>query len=159
MELMTKLKEMIPWKRKPVETHEVMSLRNDINQLFDRFLMSPFDTGWSRFAGGGSEIEMNETEEDVILRAEIPGLDPKRLNVTIRNGMLHMSYEDQREWPDRNGEGRSRRYAAFHRSVALPDGLDLSKAEAACKHGVLMVRIPWTSEARDRSRTIVVSVD
>ena len=158
MSLTTKLKEMIPWKRKPVETHEVMSLRDDITQLFDRFLMSPFETGWSRFAGVDSGIEMYETEEHVILRADVPGLDPKQLNVTIRNGILCLSYEDQREWRDGNGEGSSRRYAAFRRSVALPDGIDVSTAEAACKHGVLVVRIPWTPEARDRSRTIVVSV-
>jgi|SRR5690242_15452797 HSP20 family protein len=158
MELMTKLKGMIPWKRKPVETHEV-SFRNDINQLFDRFLVSPFETGWSRFAGFGSGIEMYETEEYVILRADIPGVDPKQLNVTIRNGILCLNYEDQREWRDENGEGNTRRrYAAFRRSVTLPDGLDVSTAEAACKNGVLAVRIPWMPKAKDRSRTIVVSV-
>ena len=149
---------MIPWKRKPVETHEV-SFRNDINQLFDRFLVSPFETGWSRFAGFGSGIEMYETEEYVILRADIPGVDPKQLNVTIRNGILCLNYEDQREWRDENGEGNTRRrYAAFCRSVTLPDGLDVSTAEAACKNGVLAVRIPWMPKAKDRSRTIVVSV-
>ncbi len=159
MTLMTKLKEMIPWKRKPVETHEVMSLRDDINQLFDRFLMSPLDTGWPRVGGGSSGIEMDETEEEVIIRAEIPGLDPKHLNVTIRNGSLHLSFEDQREWREKNGGGSTRRHAAFHRSVGLPDGLDTAKAEAACKHGVLTVRIPWTPEAKDRSRPIVISVE
>lgn len=159
MELMAKLKEMIPWKRKPVETHEVMSLGDDINQLFDRFLMSPLETGWSRFAGFDSAIEMYETEEHVILRADVPGLDPKQLNVTIRNGILCLSYEDQREWRDGNGEGSSRRYAAFRRSVTLPDGIDVPRTEAACKQGVLVVRIPWTPEARDRSRRIVVSVE
>lgn len=159
MALMTKLKEMIPWKRKPVETPEVMSKRDDIDQLFDRFLMSAFETGWSRFAGLGSGIEMYETEEHVIIRVDVPGVDPKQLNVTIRNGILCLSYEDQREWHDGNGEGSSRRYAAFRRSVALPEGLDVSTAEAACKNGVLAVRIPWSPEARDRTRTIVVSVD
>lgn len=159
MALMTKLKEMIPWKRKAVETHEVMSLRDDINHLFDRFLMSPFEMGWSHLSGSGSGIEMDETEDHMILRADVPGLDPKQLNVTVRNGMLSMSYEDQREWRDTNGDRSSRRYAAFHRSVALPEGLDLSNAEAACKHGVLVVRIPWSPEARNRARTITVSVE
>jgi len=159
MELMTKLKEMIPWKRKPVETHEVISVREDINQWFDRFLISPFETGWSRFAGFGAGIEMYETEEHVVLTADVPGLDPKQLNVTLRNGILCLSYEDQREWREGNGEGSSRRYATFRRSVALPEGLDVSTAEAACKNGVLIVRIPWSPEVRDRSRAIVVSVD
>jgi HSP20 family protein len=159
MALMTKLKEMIPWRRKPVETHEVTPLPNDIDQLFDRFVMSQFETRWSRFAGLGSGIEMYETEEHVILRVDVPGVDPKQLNITIRNGILCLSYEDQCEWHDGNGEGSSRRYAAFRRSVALPDGLDVSTAEAACKNGVLAVRIPWSPEARARSRTIVISVD
>jgi HSP20 family protein len=159
MALMTKLKEMIPWKHKPSATHEAMSLGDDINQLFDRFLMSPLETGWSRFAGLGSGIEMYETKEHVILRADVPGVDPKQLNVMIRNGVLCLSYEDQREWRDGNGNGSGCRYAAFRRSVVLPENLDISKAEAACKHGVLVVRIPWTQEARNRSRTIVVSVD
>ena len=159
MKLMTKLKEMIPWKRKPVETPGVMPLRDDIDQLFDRFLMPAFETGWSRFAWVGSGIEMYETEEHLILRVDVPGVDPKQLNVTIRNGILCLTYADQREWHDGNGEGSSRHYAAFRRSVALPEGLDVSTAEAACKNGVLAVRIPWTPEARDRTRTVVVSVD
>ncbi|MDH5640413.1 MAG: Hsp20/alpha crystallin family protein [Nitrospira sp.] len=158
MALMTRLKEMIPWKRKPVETHEVMSLRDDINQLFDRLLMSPFETEWPRIVAGSSKVEIDETEEHVIIRADVPGLDPKQLNVTIRSGVLHLSYEDQREWREKNGERSSHRYAAFHRSMGLPDGLDTNKAEATCKHGVLIVRIPWTSEAKDRSRTIAISV-
>ncbi len=159
MALMTKLKEMIPWKRKPVKMHEGILVRDDIDQLFDRFLRSPLETGWSRFAGLGSGIEMYETDEHVILRADVPGVDPKQLNVTVRNGILCLSYEDQREWHDGNGEGSSRRYTAFRRSVALPEGLEVSTAEAACKNEVLAIRIPWSPEARDRSRTIVVPVD
>lgn len=142
MALMTKLKAMIPWKRKPVKMHEGILVRDDIDQLFDHFLRSPLETGWSRFAGLGSGIEMYETDEHVILRADVPGVDPKQLNVMIRNGILCLSYEDQCEWHDGNGEGSSRRYTAFRRSVALPEGLEVSTAEAACKNGVLAIRIP-----------------
>ena len=159
MALMTKLKEMIPWKRKPVKMHEGISVHDDMNQLFDHFLMSAFETGWSRFAGFGTGIDMYETEEHVIVRVDVPGVDPKQLNVMIRNDILCLSYEDQREWHDGNGEGSSRRYTAFRRSVALPEGLAVSTAKAACKNGVLAIRIPWTPEVRDRSRAIVVSVD
>ena len=124
MELMTKLKEIMPWKRKPVETHEVLSLRDDINQLFDRLLMAPFDTRWPSFGSAGPGLEMDETEEHVTVRAEVPGLDPKQLKVEVRNGMLHVRYEHEAEWRPNNGEGSGRRYAAFHRTVALPDGVD-----------------------------------
>jgi HSP20 family protein len=159
MALMTKLKEIMPWKRKPVETHEVMSLRDDINQLFDRLLMSPFETRWPSLASAGPGLELDETDEHVIVRAEVPGLDPKRIEVTVRNGMLQVAYEAQDEWREANGDRSGRRYAAFHRSVALPEGLDEDRAEASCKHGILAVHIPWKRETKDRSRTIAVSVE
>jgi HSP20 family protein len=155
MELMTKLKDIIPWKRKSVETQDVMSLRDDINQLFDRFLLSPFD---SRFGHVGHGIDMDETEEGVIIRAEVPGLDPKRLDVQVRSGVLQIGYEQEHEWRD-NGQGSGRRYAAFHKTVALPEGVDTSKAEAACKHGLLIVRIPWNEDAKEGARRVVVSVE
>ncbi|HKY72618.1 MAG TPA: Hsp20/alpha crystallin family protein [Nitrospira sp.] len=159
MPLMTKLKEIMPWKRKPVETHEVMSLRDDINQLFDRLLMSPFDTRWPSFGSAGPGVELDETNEHVIVRAEVPGLDPKHLQVEVRNGMLHVSYEHEAEWRANNGEASGRRYAAFHRTVALPEGVDDERAEATCKHGVLTIRIPWRREAIQRSHRLTVSVE
>jgi HSP20 family protein len=159
MPLMTKLKEIMPWKRKPVETHEVMSLRDDINQLFDRLLMSPFDTRWPGFGSAGLGLDLDETNEHVIVRADVPGLDPKLLQVEVRNGLLHVSSEHEAEWRPNNGEGSGRRYAAFHRTVVLPEGVDDERAEATCKHGVLTIRIPWRREAGQRSHRLTVSVD
>lgn len=159
MELMTKLKEMIPWKRKPVERHEVLSLRDDINRLFDRFLFTPFETDWTTSRGWGNGIDIDETDRGVVVRIEVPGLDPSHLEVTARQGMLDVRYERQEEWREGNGGGTGRRYAAFHRTIALPDGLDTARAEAVCKHGLLTVQIPWTQEAKDRARRIVVSVE
>ncbi|WP_447980553.1 Hsp20/alpha crystallin family protein [Candidatus Nitrospira bockiana] len=154
MELMSKLKEIVPWKRKQVETREVMTLRDDINRLFDRFLMSPFrwDWGW----GGGSDLE--ETEDGVLVRVDVPGLDPKRLDVTVRDGVLHIRYEGEDEWKDDDGHAWARRYGAFHRAIALPEGLDTNRATAVCKHGLLTVRFPWTQQAKEDARRIVVSI-
>ena len=157
MALITKLKEIMPWKRKPVETHEVMSLRDDINQLFDKLLMAPFDTQWPTFGSAGPGLEVDKNDEHVTIRAEVPGLDPKQLKVEVRNGMLQVSYEHETEWRANNGEGSGRRYAAFNRSVALPEGVDDERAEATCKHGVLTIRIPWRREAK-RSHRVTVSV-
>ena len=159
MPLMTKLKEIMPWKRKPVETHEVMSLRDDINQLFDRLLLSPFDTRWPSLGSAGRGVELDETNEHVIVRAEVPGLDPKHLQVEVRNGMLHVTYEHEDEWRPANGDGSGRQFTAFHRAVALPDGVDDERAEATCKHGLLTIRIPWRREASQRSHRLTVSVE
>jgi HSP20 family protein len=159
MALMTKLKEIMPWKRKPVETHEVMSLRDDINQLFDRLLMSPFESRWPTLENTGLGLELEETDDHVIVRAAVPGLDPKHLKVEVRNGMLHVSYEHEAEWRQSNGEPSGRQYAAFHRTVALPEDVDDERAEATCKHGLLTIRMPWRREASQRSHRLTVSVE
>jgi HSP20 family protein len=155
MELM-KLKDIVPWKRKPVEREDVLSLRDDINEVSDQFLTAPFEAMWSGGATRRHGVEMTDTEDEVIAQVEVPGLDPKRMNVEVRNGYLHIGYEQEQEW---HGNGNGRRHAAFHRSIALPDGIDASQAEASCKHGLLTVRIPWSREARDRAHRIDVSVD
>jgi HSP20 family protein len=159
MALMAKLKEIMPWKRKPFETHEVLSLRDDINQLFDRLLMSPFDTRWPTLENAGAGLELDETDDHVIVRAAVPGLDPKHLRVEVRNGMLHMGYEHQAEWRPTNGDASGRQYAAFHRTVSLPEGVDDERAEATYKHGMLTIRMPWRREAGQRSHRLTVSVE
>lgn len=90
MELMSKLKDIVPWKRRPVEREEVLSLRDDINEVFDRFLMAPFEAMWSGGSARRHGVEMTDTEDEVIARVEVPGLDPKRMNVEVRNGYLHI---------------------------------------------------------------------
>lgn len=158
MELVSKLKEMIPWRKKSVETHEVVSLRDDINRLFDRFLASAFDTEWQwpstrRWA---PDIDLEETDDEVIVRAEVPGLDPKKLDISIRDDMLQMRYEQEER--RENGGYAEHRYGSFSRTISLPDGLETSEAKASCKHGLLTIRIPWTREAKERTRRIPITV-
>ena len=160
MELMAKLKnKMIPWRRKPVEQRDVLSLRDDINRVFDRFFFSPFEgDGWAHRIRGWDEPVM-ETSEGIVVRVEVPGVDPKDLAVTVRDGVLHLQAEKEDEWGQKDDEWHGYRYGSFHRTVPLPDGLDTSQATATCKHGLMTVQIPWTTEARQRSRRIVVNVE
>lgn|SRR5579885_2408792 len=154
MELLTKMKEMIPWRRRPVDTHEVVTLRDDINRLFDRFFWSGFDSPWwpERAWWSGGDIE--EQADEVIVRVEVPGIDPKELDVTFRDGALHIRAE--RESRSGNGGYREHRYGAMSRTVWLPEGLDVSGAKASCTHGLLTVRIPRLPEARERVHRIPV---
>lgn len=154
MELVSKLKEIVPWRRQPVARREVASLRDDINRLFDRFFESPFDAAFWPVHGSWSSVDLEETEEEVIARAELPGIDPKELDVTVRDGYLQIRHEHKEE--HRNNGSYASRYGSFSRSIALPDGLDTASAKAQCKNGMLTVRIPWTSEARQRTRRIPI---
>ncbi len=154
MQLVSKLKELVPWRRKSVEPHEVLTLRDDINRLFDRLFLAPFDQAWSPTRSWYADLDMEETEDEVIVRAEVPGIEPRDLDVTVRDGALHIRYE--RREVQSNGGWTQRRYGALTRTVALPSGLDTAAAKATCRHGVLTVRLPRTEESRHRIRKIPI---
>ena len=159
MELVSKLKDMVPWKRKPIESHEVVSLRNDINRVFDR-LFALFGPDWLSGRGawprGASSVgfDLEGTNDEMIVRAKVPGINPNDLDVTLRDGVLQVRYEYEEN--ERNGGSIKRSYGSLVRTVALPDGLNLDKAKAKCRHGLLTVRIPWHAEARSRTRRIPI---
>jgi HSP20 family protein len=159
MALMTKLKKkIIPWRRKPIENRDLLNLRDDMNRAFDRFFLSPFnDDEWAGRRWSGDEPVM-ETSEGIIVREEIPGIDPEDLQVTVRDGSLHIEVDKEEEWGQRDDNWHGYRYGRLHRVVSLPEGLDLSQAAATSKHGLLTVQIPWTVETRQRSRRITVDV-
>ena len=96
MELMTKLKDMIPWKRKRSTTQEVLSLRDDINQLFDRFLCRPWKPDGLGLPGR-LWVSRWTRRKSMCLHADIPGLDPNTSTSRSEPGLLHVSYEDERE--------------------------------------------------------------
>jgi HSP20 family protein len=160
MELITKLKnKIIPARRKPIENRDVLNLRDDINRIFDRFFFSPFERdGWARRIRSWDEDVM-ETSEGVVVRSEVSGVDPKDLEVELRGGALHIEAEQEDEWQQKDEGWHGYRYGTFHRVVPLPEGLDTSHATAVCKHGLLTVHIPWTTEARQRSRRITVDIE
>ena len=94
----------------------------------------------------------------MIARVEVPGIDPKHLNVTVRDGMLQVWCEQREERRSCDGDNgwMERRYGSFSRSFSLPYDVDTSKAEAKCAHGVLTVRIPRTEEAKQKVRRIQI---
>ncbi len=87
----------------------------------------------------------------VIVRAEVPGIDPNAIHVKIENRTLSIAGE--RPEPAR-GKGshhrRERRHGKFARSLQLPDQLDSEQATAECRHGLLTVRIAQRASAKPR---------
>jgi len=158
MELMSKIKEMIPWRGKSVAPREVVSVRDDINRLFGRFFASPFDATWPMSRTWWPTADFGETDDEVIARVEVPCIDPNHLTVTVRDGMLQVQYEQREERRSGNGDSgwMERRYGSFSRSFTLPYDVDTSKTEAKCVRGVLTVRIPRTEEAKQKIRRIPI---
>lgn len=135
-------------------------LRSDVDRVFEGFFRDPWRMIAEMPARAGMwapDVDIIDTDREVTIRAEIPGIDPKDLEVTVSGDLLTIS---GRKTEEREEQGKAffrseRRYGAFRRSLALPAGIDAQHVSAEIDQGVLTVRIPKT---RDRGgRRIEVS--
>lgn len=94
---------------------------------------------WSLLAG-----EVEETDKDVLVRVEMPGVAKENCRITIEGNLLYLSGEKhfEREAQDSAYHVMERAYGVFQRVIPLPLNVDIDKAEATCKNGVLTVRLP-----------------
>jgi len=90
-------------------------------------------------------VEQQLTDDTMIVRAEIPGIDPdKDVEITVENGVLHIRAERRSEKTEET-EGRTRsefRYGMFERALRVPAGLKVDDVQATYKDGILEVRAP-----------------
>jgi HSP20 family protein len=103
---------------------------------------------WSLLAG-----EVEETDKDVLVRIEVPGMDKEDCRISIEGNMLYLSGEKrfERETHDSTYHVMERAYGAFQRAIPLPRNVDIDKAEATYKNGVLTVRLPKAGGAAAKS--------
>jgi HSP20 family protein len=97
-------------------------------------------------------FEVKETNDSFVLRADVPGVEEKHLDVAVHNGVLTVSGSRQAE---ERKEGESfaiyeRQYGSFSRSFALPDMADGERIEASLSNGVLTLSIGKKAEAKPR---------
>lgn len=94
---------------------------------------------WSLLAG-----EVEETEKEVVVSVEVPGMEKEDCHITIEGNTLYLSGEKrfERETQDSTYHVMERAYGAFQRSIPLPRNVDIDKADASYKNGVLTVRLP-----------------
>ena len=100
---------------------------------------------WSLLAG-----EVEETEKEIVVSVEVPGMEKEDCRITIEGNTLYLSGEKhfERETQDSTYHVMERAYGAFQRSIPLPRNVDIDKADASYKNGVLTVRLPkanWES--------------
>ena len=134
---------------------ELSSLQTEMNRLFN----AAFDTPSG--GGGGARrwtpaMDLLETEEAFVLRADLPGLSEENVNIELEDNVLTVSGERKAEHEDR-GEGffrPERASGSFSRSLTLPKGIAPEAVTAAFDRGVLEVRIPKPDQRKPRKITI-----
>jgi HSP20 family protein len=122
-----------------------------LDALFNRFFggwpVSPWEDGGQAMSWG---LDMEETDKEVIVRAEAPGFEAKDFDVHLNGDVLTIQAE-HKEAKGQEGEAEAeRRYARLRRTVTLPPGTDAVKVEATYRNGVLELRLPRKPEALGR---------
>ncbi len=132
-------------------TRELDSFQSDMNRLFDGFF-GRRDTG--NGSGYGRRwipaMDLVETDDSLVLRADLPGLERDDIEIEVKDSVLTVSGERKAEHEDK-GEGYyrvERAFGRFSRALDLPQGIDASRVNANFKRGVLEVRIPKPAERK-----------
>ena len=128
---------------------ELDSLQSDLNRLFDGFFQS-------RTANGSASrrwipaMDLAETEDQLVLRADLPGLTEDDVDIEIKDGVLTVTGERKAEHEEKSeGYHRvERAFGSFSRSLSLPQGIDAGAVSASFDRGVLEVRIPKPEERK-----------
>lgn len=102
-------------------------------------------------------VDIAEKEKAYEITAELPGLDESDIEVSVSNGTLTIRGEKREESEEKQKDYylSERRYGAFQRSFALPDGINVEKIEASFRKGLLTITLPKTAEAQ-KARKITV---
>jgi HSP20 family protein len=124
-----------------------------LDRDFDRIVRRAFSpsTLTSGFAGTALPMDTVRRDGEVVLRFDVPGVDPEKIDVTVDRGVLTISAT--REETKTEGDQpvvRERYYGNVTRRVRLSDNLDAEKIEASNSNGVLEIRIPVREEAKPR---------
>ena len=103
-------------------------------------------------AAGGPAVDVSDDDDEVVVTAELPGLDEKDFSVELEGQrlLLHGEKKAAREEKQRSYFYTETSYGSFYRSIPLPCEVDSTKVDASYKRGVLRVRLPKTAEARQR---------
>lgn len=149
---------LVPWKKKLPEAgspatrdwHPLARFRDEFDQLLDSFWSDWPDPGFQFSPWSGLDVE--DREDELLIRAEAPGFEPDEFDVQITGNHLTLRAEHKEE---ASGGGKSSyRYGQFQRTVPLPTGIDPEKVEARYHSGVLTLRVPKTEAAKGRRITV-----
>lgn len=136
---------------------------DDLVALRDAFGRMLGDTSWrTGLSGIGNwrpSVDMYETNDDVVVRADLPGVDRDNLEVTVTDNSLTIKGESKREHEMESGSvfRRERAYGQFMRTLPISAGIKADEAKASFNHGVLEIVIPKTEESKVRTRRIEIN--
>ena len=95
-------------------------------------------------------IDLQETDNAYVARAEMPGIDPKNVNISVQNGVLDIKGEkkEEKESGETGNTWTERLYGAFHRRIPLDQEIKEDEVKASYKNGILRIEMPKAEKAK-----------
>lgn len=154
--------KLIPWKKRSALPERWRNedpfdvLHREINELFNGYYRG--FAGLGRRGDGSTGFELSETDDEIRVKAELPGMEEKDIAVELEEDMLVIRGErkEEQETKIRNYHVSEMSYGGYHRSIPLPAKIDREKSRAKFKRGILTLTLPKTKQARTERRRIPV---
>ncbi len=150
------MKSLIPWRQKAKNSVSPWAA-----DWFDRVWENPFHDLPTQFTGSFSKmpsVDVMEDKNEFTVRAEIPGMTEKDIDLTWHEGVLRIRGEKKNEKEEKKKDSYYREcsYGSFSRDIRLNNAVEWEKAQAKYKNGVLTVKLPKTEHSK---KSIHINVD
>jgi len=164
------MRDLIPWTRnersssipsayRNEEANPFLTLHREMNRLFDD-VFNRFDStvpGLFNRLPAWPSVEVVETDKDVRIAAELPGMDEKDVEISVTDDVLTIRGEKKAEIDDKDRHFSERYYGRFERSIPLPFEVEDDRAEASFENGVLTVTLPKSPKAEVKMKRIAIN--
>jgi len=151
---------LMRWRDRGWPFRELDELREEMDRLFERTFgrtvparrAVPVVRGWAPV------VDMFERENEVIVRAEIPGMSKEDIDISVLGNILIISGERKTEEEVKEDDYYccERSYGSFQRDISLPQGVDAENIKASYKNGILEVVLPKKEEAKPKKIEVAV---
>ena len=145
--------DLKPWRKPQTTEHPASLFREEFDRLFERFFSDPW--GGEFFRSGSAwtpALDVSENENEIIIALEIPGVDPKEMNISVSNNILNIRGEKKEENKDENKNFyyAERRFGSFQRTIELPNNVDADSISAKERSGVIEIAIKKIEPTQSR---------
>ncbi|KAA0687926.1 Hsp20/alpha crystallin family protein [Neorhizobium sp. P12A] len=165
------VRDLIPWGRnngnqvpglpRDDDRDPFLSLHREVNRLFDDVFRG-FGSGLPSFAttsGPGSNwpsVEISDTDKEIRITAEVPGLEEKDIEVLLDDGVLTLKGEKRSETEDKDRQFTERYYGRFERRIPLGVEVREDEVDARFRNGVLTITLPKDEKAQSQVKRIAI---
>ena len=164
------VRDLIPWGRsnnqiptvfRDDDRNPFLSLHREVNRLFDDVFRGfdgrlPTSASLASINGVWPSVEISETDKEIKVTAEIPGLDEKDIEVLLNDGVLTLKGEKRSETEEKDKQFSEHFYGRFERRIPLGIEVEEDKIEARFKNGVLNIVLPKSAKAQSQVKRIAI---